>query len=416
MAEIPQQFEELYGQKGGKNQLHLETGRVYNERWECVTPAFKLQGNTVSIHKGLPKCKAKVTAAEYSHTCVPLTALEKTFAQFRGECRLETASDNDPVQVKGKVLAILQRYPSLNFLGHRAILDAVRTCTRRCATTGEVRPGGGKVPHRPPPPDPDFQLPHFDNSAGHAPVLRPTRAARRLPRAHPYRQPDEDSESSGSYVTDNRPDSLLTTSEASLSGREFVMENQRPVMTRYVRARPSEVLESAAAVVPFRREQVAGLLALYPPAAVRPGQAAGALYQIRDDLALGDDLSLPASSSAADDTESHPLDRQSLVTDGIASHPVGQSPQTFGTLTDSVLGQPSGPQPAFNQGQPPSSPQPERQDFLSQLDQAMASSAPLGDDALVHVPLLLTRGEARVLLGALGTFRDVLQRATQPLD
>ena len=26
--------------------LHLESGRVYNERWECVTPGFKLQVNT----------------------------------------------------------------------------------------------------------------------------------------------------------------------------------------------------------------------------------------------------------------------------------------------------------------------------------------------------------------------------------
>ena len=55
-------------------------------------------------------------------------------------------------------------------------------------------------------------------------------------------------------------------------------------MSRYIRARPSEVLESAAAVVPFRREQVTGLLAFYPPAAVQPGQATGALYHIRADL------------------------------------------------------------------------------------------------------------------------------------
>ena len=284
MAEIPEQFEQLYGQKGVKNHLHLESGRVYNERWECVTPAFKLQGNTINIQKVLPKCKAKITASDYSHTCVPLAAHEKNFAQIRGECRLETASDNDQGKVNDKVLAILERYPSIKLLGNRTILDAVRTCTRRCATTGEVRPGGAKVPHRPPPPDPDFQVPRPDHNAGHASVPGPIRAARHPLRVHPYHHTDDDSESSGSYVTDNRPDSLPTASEASLSGREFFMDNQCPVMSRYIRARPSEVLESAAAVVPFRREQVTGLLAFYPPAAVQPGQATGALYHIRADL------------------------------------------------------------------------------------------------------------------------------------
>ena len=48
MADFPEQFEMLYGLKGGKNHLDLASRRVYSERWECVTPAFKLHADTLN--------------------------------------------------------------------------------------------------------------------------------------------------------------------------------------------------------------------------------------------------------------------------------------------------------------------------------------------------------------------------------